>query len=121
MAVTSVLSTEAEMDAMAGENVDATGYTEANKTAWGIQAEGFLCALTNYDLVTNVATLVANFKPILSEYVSRYVGMQAILYNMEGFTSRVEAEDMANVHLGRMKAIEKLLSKDEVLASMGVV
>ena len=121
MVVTSVLSTDAEMIAMAGENVDATGFTDANKTAWGIQAEGFLCCLTNYDLVTNVASLKTYFEEILSEYVARYVGMQAILYNITGFTSRIEAEDMINVHVFRMRAIEKLLSKGEVLTSLGVV
>jgi len=121
MAATSVLSTDAEMLAMAGENVDATGFTDANKTAWGIQAENFLNMLTNYDLVTNVATLGANFKLMLSEYVSRYVAVCAISYNMAGFTSRVEAEDMINVHLFRMKRIEKILMKPENLTLLGVL
>ena len=39
MAATSILSTDAEMNAMAGENVDVTGWTDANKTAWGLHAE----------------------------------------------------------------------------------
>jgi len=121
MVATSVLSTDAEMLAMAGENVDATGFSDANKTAWGIQAEGFLCCLTNYDLVTNVATLNSYFEEMLSEYVARYVGMQAIIYNMAGFTSRIEAEDMVNVHVFRMREIEKLLLRGEVLTSLGVV
>ena len=125
MAATSVLSTDAEMLAMAGAGVSAAGFTDANKTAWGIQAEDFLCCLTNYDLVTNVATLGANFKLILSEYVSRYVGMCAIAYDMgqavATYTSRVEAEDMINIHIFRITAIENLLLKGEMLASLGIV
>jgi len=120
MAVTSVLSTDAEMIAMAGENVDATGFTDANKEAWGIQAEGYLCCLTNYDLVTNVATLSTYFEEMLSEYVARYVAVSAIFYNTAAFTDLIEAEDMAQIHIFRMEKIEILLSKSEVLTSLGV-
>lgn len=124
MAATSVLSTDAEMLAMAGELVDATGFTDANKTAWGIQAEAFLCMLTNYDLVTNVSTLEANFKAILSEYVARYVACSAIAYNMATvgavFTSLIEPEDMIQLHIHRMEKIEELLKVEESLTSLGV-
>ena len=120
MAATSVLSTDAEMLAMAGANVDATGFADANKTAWGIQAEDFLCMLTNYDLVTNVATLGANFKQMLSEYVSRYVAVSGITYEMAGFSSIVEAEDMIQVHVYRMEKIEKILMNGESLTNLGI-
>jgi hypothetical protein len=121
MVVTSVLSTDAEMIAMAGELVDVTGFTEANKTAWGIQAEAFLCMLTNYDLVTNVGTLGAKFKAILSEYVARYVACSAIAYNMSGFSlGLIEAEDMIQFHVYRMEAIEKILNNGESLPKLGV-
>jgi len=109
MAATSILSTDAEMLAMAGENVDATGFTDANKTAWGIQAEAYLVMISRYDWATNIATLNAKAKAILSEYVSRYVAVCAISYNMVGFTSRIEAENMINIHIFRMGIIEKLL------------
>jgi len=124
MAATSVLSTDAEMLAMAGELVDATGFTDANKTAWGIQAENYLCALTNYDLVTNVGTLTANLKMMLSEYVARYVAASAIMYNMATvgavFSSLIEPEDMVQFHVYRMEKIEELLKKGEVLTTLGV-
>lgn len=108
MVVTSILSTEAEMDAMAGENVDSTGWTETNKTAWGIQAEAALNMMSRYDWVTNVGTLGAKSKAILSEYVARSVGMQGILFNFD-VINRIEAEDRINVHVMRIIAIEKLL------------
>ena len=124
MTATSVLSTDAEMLAMAGELVDATGFTDANKTAWGIQAEDYLCCLCNYDLVTNVATLGANFKQMLSEYVARYVACSAIMYNMATvgavFSSLIEPEDMVQYHVYRMEKIEELLKKGEVLTNLGV-
>ena len=124
MVATSVLSTDAEMLAMAGELVDATGFIDANKTAWGIQAENYLCALCNYDLVTNVGTLTANLKQMLSEYVARYVACSAIMYNMATvgavFSSLIEPEDMVQFHVYRMELIEALLLKGEVLATMGI-
>jgi len=124
MVATSILSTDAEMLAMAGELVDATGFTDANKTAWGIQAENYLNALCNYDLVTNVATLTANLKQILSEYVARYVACSAIMYNMATvgavFSSLIEPEDMVQFHVYRMEAIEDLLKQGEILTTLGI-
>ena len=124
MAATSVLSTDDEMNAMAGAGVDAAGFTDANKTAWGIQAEADLCMMTNFDLVTNVADLGVKFKAIVSEYVARYTAMSGILYNMKStFTSRIEAEDMVNVHIFRMKHIERIVNikrVEESLTSLGV-
>ena len=124
MVAISVLSTDAEMLAMAGELVDATGFTDANKTAWGIQAENYLSLLCNYDLTANVGTLGANFKQILSEYVARYVAMSAIMYNMATvgavFSSLIEPEDMVQVHIYRMEKIEEIL-KGENLATLGVL
>lgn len=120
MVATSILSTDAEMLAMAGENVDVTGFTDPNKTTWGVQAEAFLCMLTNYDLATNVATLGAKFKAILSEYVSRYVAISAIMYNPAGFTTLIEAEDIVTVHIYRMQQIEKILTDGESLTNLGV-
>ena len=57
MAATSILSTDAEMNAMAGENVDITGWTDGNKTDWGVQAEAYLNALADYDFVTDTGIL----------------------------------------------------------------
>jgi len=114
MAATSILSTDDEMNAMAGENVDTTGWTDANKTAWGVQAEAYLNSLKPYDFVTNFATLNAKTKAILSEYIARYTGMSGIAYNMINYSSRIEAEDMINIHIWRMEKIEKQLLKQGI-------
>ena len=120
MAATSILCTDDEMNAMAGELVDVTGWTDANKTAWGIQAEAYLSMLVKYDLPTNVATLGAKFLFILHEYVARYTALAGIAYNMAGYTSRVEAEDMMNLHIFRMKQIERILKDEQALTLLGV-
>ena len=115
MVATSILSTDAEMNAMAGENVDVTGWTDANKTAWGLHAENYLNILCHHNFSDNFATLNVDVKYILSEYVARYVAICGIAYNMSGYTSRVEAEDMVNVHAYRLFQIEELLIRDGVL------
>lgn len=124
MVATSVLSSDAEMLAMAGELVDTTGFTDDNKTAWGIQAENYLSALVNYDLTANVGTLSANYKKMLSEYVARYVACSAIMYNMATvgavFSSLIEPEDMVQYHVYRMEKIEELLNKGSVLKEMKI-
>ena len=108
MVATSIMSTDAEMLAMMGANVGA-GSTDENNTAWGLQAESYLNILARYNFSDNFAALNVDVKQILSEYVARYVAAAAIAYDMSGFTSRIEAEDMLNVHIFRMRAIEKLL------------
>ena len=120
MVVTSELSTDAEMIAMAGEQVDATGFTDENKTAWGIQAEAYLCMLANFDLVTNKGDLGDKFKAILSEYVARYVAISAIFFNTASYTNGlIEAEDLAQIHIYRMEKIETAMTP-EALSSLGV-
>ena len=120
MVATSIMSTDAEMNAMAGEDVDGTGWIDANKTAWGLHAECFINCLTRKNFSDKFGTLNIDVKYILSEYVARYVGMCGIMYNMTLMTlhTRIEAEDRVNVHWARMKAIEKLLSDPATVTYM---
>ena len=110
MAYTGTICTEAEIALMVGENVDATGDTEANHNDLVAQAESFLCSLMRYNVVDNYAALNADVKRILSEYGARYAAVALISYNMAGYTSRIEAEDMINIHLFRMNILETLLA-----------
>jgi hypothetical protein len=109
MAYTGVLTTEAEIAVFAGENVDATGNTEANHNLIVPQAESFCCGLSRYNWVDNYADLNADTKKILNEYCARYAAVALIAYNMGGYTSRIEAENMININVFRMRQIEKLL------------
>jgi len=109
MAYTGTIVTEAEIALMAGENVDSTGDTEANRNILAAQAESYLSNLMGYNIVDNYSALNEDVKRMFSEWAARYAGMTLIAYNMAGFTSRVEAEDMINVHAFRMRQIERLL------------
>lgn len=99
---------------MAGENVDATGAVEANHNILAAQAESYLSNLMRYNVVDNYSTLNEDVKRMLSEWAARYAAVSLISYNMAGYTTRQEAEDMINIHLFRMDKIEKLLIDQKV-------
>ena len=105
---------------MAGENVDATGNTEANKNDLAAQAEAYLSNLVKYDIVTNWASLSTVYRQMFSEWAARYAANALIKFNMVAYTSRVEAEDMLNLNLFRMEQIHKLLEDSSVQDFMSV-
>ena len=111
MAYTANIVTVAEMQFMAGENVDATGDVDANHIILQNHAEGYLSNLLKFNLTTGFSGLTAGIKNLISEWAARYAGMYLITFNMAGYTSRVEAEDLINIHIFRMLAIEKLLTE----------
>lgn len=112
--------TVAEMQFMAGENVDATGDVTANHQFLHDYANAYLSCLLKYDVLTNWASITANYKNIITEWAARFAANALIKYNMAGYTSRMEAEDMISVHLARMKDIEILLDKSDVQDFIGV-
>ena len=113
MAHTGIFATKAECDAKAGENVDATGWTEANINAWCLQAESYINCVCrkNYSDVY-AAGLNVDVKYLLTEAASNLVAIYGISYNMAGYTSRIEAEDMINVLWERFQQCIELL-KDQ--------
>ena len=112
--------TVAEMQFMAGENVDATGDVTANHQFLHDYANAYLSSLVKFDILTNWATITANYKNLFTEWAARYAGMQLILFNTTGYGSLQEAEDMVNVHAYRMFQIERLLQADGVQDFLGV-
>ena len=95
----------------AGANVSASLNTEYD--TWILEAESYLCVLSRYNWIDNYASLNADVKLILEEAVSNLAAIYAIQYDMSGYTSRVEAEDMINVLWARFNQCVKLL-QDQV-------
>ncbi len=112
--------TVAEMQFMAGENVDATGDVTANHQFLHDYAASYLSGLLKFEVIVNFGSIATNLQFLITEWAARYAGMQLILFNMAGYTSRVEAEDMVNVHVLRMNEIQKLLEDSSVQDFMGV-
>ncbi len=103
----------AEMQLMAGVGVGASD-ADANHTILQDHAEAYLSNLLKFNLdAAGWATLNTPTKELISEWAARYAGMTMIANDMKAtYTSRIEAEDMINVHVLRMLAIEKLLTED---------
>jgi len=121
MVYSGTIATENDIALMAGENVDSTGDTEANHNLLMAQAESYLCALVKYDIVTNWTTIDAtNYGALFTEYAARYCAVALISYNMAGYTSRMEAEDMISIHLARMEEIKNILLNEDIQNFMGV-
>lgn len=121
MAYVANIVTVAEMQFMAGAGRDATGDVEANHIALQDQAEAYLSNIVKFELTAAKFTaLNATTKIMLTEWAARYAGMQLILFNTSGYSDRIEAEDMVNVHLFRMREIKKLLNDSSVQDFMGV-
>lgn len=109
MAYTGTIVTSAEMIFMAGENVDATGSVEANWNYLAYYAEAYLSDLVEYDIVTNWGSINTIYKQMFTEWAARNAAIALISYNMSGFSSITEAEDMINIHAYRLEKIEELL------------
>ena len=102
----------------AGKNVYSPFTTEIDDFIG--EAEAFLCNLTKHDLITNWASLNAVYKLMFQEYCARSAAVEATAYDMSGYTSRVEAEDIINIHVFRMNEIVKILNDSSVQDFIGV-
>jgi hypothetical protein len=92
------LCTNAQVETKSGANASATADAEAYTNIYILMAEAVVCAVTRYDWVTNYASLSSIGKELLRDVTSSLAAIYVITYDMSGYTSRVEAEDMINVH-----------------------
>lgn len=97
MADTGIFATTAEVQRKAGANASATSKAEAYVNDYMTQAESTINAMTRYNWSDAYGSLNADVKGILKEVASNLAAIYVIQYDMSGFTSRIEAEDMINV------------------------
>ena len=119
---TTIIADTTNVAGFMGAGVNAA-FTETMQDLVGVYTEAFLCNLVKYDIVTNWATLNVIYKLMFSEYACRAVAVEAIKYDMgttATYSSRVEAEDMINVHVYRMQEIEKILKVNGTKDFLGV-
>jgi len=116
---TTIIADTADVAGFMGKNVDA-GYTVTMQDLVGVYTEAFLCNLVKYDIVSNWGTLSAIYKLMFSEYACRAIAIEAIKYETSGYSDRIEAEDMINIHLFKIREIEKILNKASIEDFLGV-
>jgi len=110
---TVMLADTTDVEGFMGANVNA-GFTVTMQDLVGVYTEAYICDLIKYDAVTNWGSLNAVYKLMMSEYVARAIALEAIKYEMSGFTTRQEAEDLIDVHAWRMTQIEEKLKKADI-------
>lgn len=122
MVYTANIVTVAEMQLMAGENVDATGDVDANHIILQDHAEAYLSDLLKFKLTAAAFTAMdADVKAMISEWAARYAGSTLIMFNVSGYSGTLqEAITLVNFHLLRMQQIERVLQSDGVQDFMGV-
>jgi len=91
------MTTESDILAKIGDGAVAdTVFTEAIENAAILRAESIVNCTARFNFSDAYAALNADVKYILSDIVSSLVAIEWISYDMGGYTSRTEAEDMLN-------------------------
>ena len=90
------MTTEAEIQQKSGAGVNVA-FNTAMMTAANLRAESTINAICRFNFSDVYAALNADVKHILGDVASSLVAIEAISYDMSGYSSRIEAEDMINV------------------------
>lgn len=91
-----IMTTEAEIIQKAGAG-KAVAFDTTMMTAANLRAESTVNCVARYNFSDAYGTLNADVQHLLGDICSSLVAIEAICYNMAGYTDRVEAEDMINV------------------------
>lgn len=97
MTDTGIFATTAEVQHKAGEGANDTAKSEAYVNDFMTQVESFINSNCRYNFSDNYAALNADTKGILKEVASNLAAIYIIQYDMSGYNSRVDAEDMVNI------------------------
>jgi len=97
MADTGIFATTAEVARKAGANASAVSVAEAYVNDYMSQAESEINSLCRYNYSDAYAGLSVDVKGLLKQAASNLAAIYVITYDMSGFTTRTEAEDMINV------------------------
>ena len=95
---TGIFCTVADVEKYAGANASATSKAEAYVDVYTTCAESEINATVRYNFSDVYAALNDDVKGILRLAACCHVAINVILYDLSGFTSRIEGEDMINVH-----------------------
>ena len=97
MADTGIFATTAQVQGKAGAGASATSKAEGFVNDYMFQVESEINSICRYNFSDNYATLNVDVKGLLSQAASNLAAIYVIQYDMSGYTSRVEAEDMINI------------------------
>jgi len=83
------------------------------------EAEGFICANTKYDWITNYALVPASYKPVLAAASSNLAAIDLIKWDTSGYPDRGTAEDLINVCHDKASRAITFLKDNKVQSKLG--
>ena len=107
--------TTADVEKKAGANCSAVSKAEAYTNVYVQEAEGMIMCQIREDFKTDYASLNDETKELLRRATSNLAAMMVIIYDMSGFTTRIEAEDMLNVLYSTAKDCLKCLADQKTV------
>ncbi len=109
------MTTEVEILQKMGKNANVTDFDTTAMTASNLRAESIINCVCRNNFSDTFSTDNIDVKQILSDFCSSFVAIEGIAYDMSGFTSRIEAEDMINVLRDGMLRAMSLLRDQKVV------
>jgi hypothetical protein len=97
MADTGIFATTAEVGRKAGEGASATSSAEAYVNQYLMEAESEINAQVRFNFSDVYSTLNDDTKGILKQAATNLAAIYVVTYDMSGYGSRIEAEDIINV------------------------
>ena len=97
MVDTGIFATTAEVERKAGAGASATSKADTYTNQYMTEVESLINSVCRYNFSDAYAGLDADVKGLLKEVASDLAAIYVIQYDMSGFSSRVEAEDMVNI------------------------
>lgn len=97
MADTGIFATTAEVQRKAGANASAVSNTEAYINDYMSQVEAQINAACRFNFSDAYSSLNVDTRGLLKEVSSNLAAIYVITYDMSGYTSRIEAENIINV------------------------
>ena len=88
MAEAGTLCGNADVAKYAGANANTTANAEAYTNVYIKEAEGFICAQSRYDWVSDYTSVSTIGKEFLRNVTAAYAAIMVIEYDMSGYTSR---------------------------------
>lgn len=97
MADTGIFCTGTEVERKAGKNANTTSKGEDYTNDYIAQAESVINNVCRFNFSDTYSTLNDDTRQLLKQVASDLAAIYVINYDMSGYSSRIEAEDMINV------------------------
>ena len=118
MADEGIFATTAEVQRKCGANASVTANVEAYINDFMTQAESEINAITRFNWSDDYAALNVDVKGLLKQAASNLAAIYVISFDMGGFNSRTEAENMINILRDGYLRTVSLLRDQKVRAFM---